>query len=75
MRPGAGAGAEMIFLINIYSSQFGGCKDEETYFIWYYCYSTLLRCNIWQDLELAPELWPKVEQKPKIHNFGSATLI
>ena len=24
-----GAGAEIILLINIYCSQFGGCKDEE----------------------------------------------
>ena len=28
---GAGAGgAEIILVINIYCSQFGGCKDEET---------------------------------------------
>ena len=29
LRPGTGAGAEIIFLTNIYCSQFGGCKDEE----------------------------------------------
>ena len=35
-----------------------------TYFLWYYCYNTVLSGNIWQELE----------PKPKIKNFGSATL-
>ena len=63
----------MIFLINIYCSQFRGCQDGEkpslmqiSSFLQYYCYSTLLSGNIWQKLE--------PESKPKINNFGSATL-
>ena len=48
----------------------------ETYFLWYYCYRTVLSGNIW--LELEPELkyGTKVEpeSESKINNFGSATL-
>ena len=29
LRPGAGVGAKIIFFMNIYCSQFGGCKNEE----------------------------------------------
>ena len=44
LRSGAGGGgAEIIFLINVYCGQFGGCWDKEkqistsieTYFLWY----------------------------------------
>ena len=54
LRPGAGAG--IIFLINISCSQFGGCLDvENPTFLWYHCYSTVISGNIWQELELEPE--------------------
>ena len=50
----------------------------ETYFLCYYCYSTVLRGKIWQELEPEPKLWTKVEpepeSEPKINNFVSATL-
>ena len=29
LRPGAGVGVKIIFFMNIYCSQFGGCKNEE----------------------------------------------
>ena len=48
MRPVAGA--EIIFLINLYCSQFGG-------------YITVLSGNIWQELEPEPKLWTKVGPK------------
>ena len=39
--------------------------------------STVLSGNIWQELELEPKLWTKVEpeSESKINNFGSATLV
>ena len=40
---------------------------RRTYFLWYYCYSTVSSCKIWQELELEPGL------EPKINNFCSAT--
>ena len=40
-----------------------------------YCYSAVLSGNIWQELELEPKLWTKVEPEPEINNFGSATLM
>ena len=45
------------------------------YFLWYYCYSTVLSGNIKQELEPEPKYGTKVEPEPKIINFGSATLI
>ena len=51
----------------------------ETYFLWYllyYCYSLVqLSGKIWQELELEPKSWTKVEPEQKINNFGSATLV
>ena len=57
----------------------------ETYFLKYYCFSTVLIVNIWQELELEPEpesepkLWTKVEPEPeldpKINKFSSGTLL
>ena len=57
LRPGAGsgAGAKIIFLINIYS----------TPLVLYYFYRTVLRGNIWLEMEL----------ESKINNFVSATLV
>ena len=47
--------------------------------LWYYCYSKVIICKIWQELESEPKLWTKVEpeqeSEPKINNFGSATLV
>ena len=57
-----GAGAEIIFLINISYSQFGGCQDEEKrslrHIYYTTCYSAVLSGNIWQELELEPESEP-----------------
>ena len=75
MRPGAetGAGAEIIFLINTVfptvSLEDARIKTSiETYFLKYYCFSTVLIVNIWQELELEPEpepkLWKRVEPEP-----------
>ena len=38
-------------------------------------FSTVLGCNIWQELELEPKLWTKVEPEPKVNNFGSTPLL
>ena len=78
LRPGAGA--ELIFLINIYCSQFGGCQDEEKPPLRQIYYGTttvivqFLRGNIWPELEPETKLWTKVVPEPKINNFDSATL-
>ena len=63
--------------------------SSESYFLQYYCISTVLSVNIWQELELElepepesepePKLWTKVElepeSEPKQNNFGFATLM
>ena len=62
------------------SNQFRGCWDEEKPPLRHISYSTtiivpactVLSGNIWQELELEPKIWTKVE--PEINNFGSATL-
>ena len=40
----------------------------------YYCYSTVLSGNKWQELEPESKLLTKVEPEPKIEKFWSATL-
>ena len=48
----------------------------DTCFLCYYCFSTVLSGNIWQELELKPEpkLGTNVEPELKINNLGSTTL-
>ena len=43
----------------------------ETYFLWYYCFKTVLSGKKWHVLEPEPKLWTKVEPEPKINKYIS----
>ena len=36
--------------------------------------TTTVSGKIWQELDLKPKLWTKMDSEPEINNFGSATL-
>ena len=79
MRPGAGAGTEIIFVINIFCIQFSGRWDEEKLISTSISMLLLLKNSFkWQYMAVAgarvgarAKLWTKVEPELQINNWGN----